>query len=100
MENEIVNSIPVIAMKRYIKVQVIIIKGLDNINTFLEKVKYGNIIDLKNNFGMKSLEKFNGVELIQLNNSLSPEGEVVALATMGIITMACIDREHELLYKN
>lgn len=99
MEENIVHSIPVIAMKRYIDVKVIMIKGLDKINEFLKMIQYNNVNDLKSQYGIVELEKGRGIELIQINNSLTPEGEVVAIATVGIILCVDMNKTSAELYR-
>ncbi len=89
--NHISYKSPIIAMKRYGKVEVVKVVGLTKINEFLESIQYNNWLNLQKEFNI-NIQKGNGIELITINNLLDPNGEIVCLATVGILNFVSIDK--------
>ncbi len=88
--NQINYVSPIIAMKRYVEIQVIKVVGIEKINEFLKAVQYNNGDYLKKEYKIP-FDKGNGVEIITINNTLDHNGEVVCLSTLGIILCADIN---------
>lgn len=105
LKDNITISIPVISTKRYTNIQAVKIKGMTQINTYLDALLWNNIKYIRENsfnenpltnektniFTIKDLDKTQGVELIQLNYLNEPDSSVSAIFTLGIILMKDIN---------
>lgn len=97
MNKELVYNSSLIALKRYESIKVVKIIGLENINKFIEAIQYNNHITFHDLAHIK-LNKSNGLELINMNNVLDSQGDVVCLATVGIIGIFDINKLTEECY--
>ena len=106
-EEDSVTSINVVAMKRYKYVKSVKITGIENINEFLHNIYYNNlkaideilkkeglVLDSSNYLSFKG----DGIELIQINQTINSKDEVIAICLIGIVGPISIRPFHGELY--
>lgn len=106
-----VTSINVVAMKRYKFVKSVKITGIENINEFLNKIHFNflyDIVEILKKEGVVLDTKFDnlsikddGIELIQINQTINSKDEVIAICLIGIvgITTSITPLHGELYYR-
>lgn len=106
-------SIPVISTKRYVNMKAVKVKGMKEINEYIDAITWNNINYIRENsfyqnpfsstkvliFTKQDLDKSQSVELVQLNYLSEPDGNVSAIFTLGIILMKDINRITKVITK-
>jgi hypothetical protein len=107
-EKDSVTSINVVAMKRYNYVKSVKITGIENINEFLDNIYYNNLLVIDQILKKEGLVlgssnqvnfKHDGIELIQINQTINSKDEVIAICLIGIINNLSITPLHGELYR-
>lgn len=108
-EKDSVTSINVVAMKRYNYVKSVKITGIENINEFLNSIHYNNLLAIDQILKKEGLVlgssnelsfKHDGIELIQINQTINSKDEVIAICLIGIINNLSITPLHGELYRS